>query len=123
MIEKDQEEVAAQLRRVLADVEAKKEQLRTRATEGDSEKPLVLICKPSGLSDLMNSLIQQLEYHNFSASMRFRVEQDRMMKTILRVSMSPKMPQSLPLVTCRWWTSKSMRPEYLQVHLKSVLCL
>lgn len=83
LIEKDQEEVAAQLRRVLADVEAKKEQLRTRATEGDSEKPLVLICKPSGLSDLMNSLIQQLEYQNFSASMRFRVEQDRMMKTIL----------------------------------------
>ena len=32
--------------RVLADVEHKKEQLRARATEHESEKPLVLICKP-----------------------------------------------------------------------------
>lgn len=52
-------------------MEQKKEQLRARATEGDSEKPLVLICKPvawrmgdltrfraseAGLGDLMNSL-------------------------------------------------------------------
>jgi len=95
LIQKDQEQVAAQLRRVLADVESKREQLRMRATEGDTEKPLVLICKPSGLGDLMNSMIQQLEYPNFSASMRFRVEQDRMMKTIM-ASFDSKGRDALP---------------------------
>lgn len=31
----------------------------------------------------MHSLVQQTEYQHFSASMRFRVEQDRMMKMLL----------------------------------------
>eukprot|EP00913_Durusdinium_trenchii_P032951 g30847.t1 len=117
----DQEQVAAQLRRELADVEQKKEQLRARASEGDTDKPLVLICKPAGLGDLMNSLmlgtvllrsfvsrargamhpstqlrIQQLEYPNFSASMRCRVEQERMMKTILASFQEAKPKDALP---------------------------
>ncbi|CAK9006216.1 unnamed protein product [Durusdinium trenchii] len=96
LIQKDQEQVAAQLRRELADVEQKKEQLRARASEGDTDKPLVLICKPAGLGDLMNSLIQQLEYPNFSASMRCRVEQERMMKTILASFQEAKPKDALP---------------------------
>ncbi|CAE7294359.1 unnamed protein product [Symbiodinium pilosum] len=84
VLQKDQEQVDAQLKRVLAEVEQRKEQMRARATEeADAEKPLILICKPAALGDLMHSLIQQTEYQNFSASMRFRVEQDRMMRMLL----------------------------------------
>jgi len=94
LVHKDQEQVDAQLKRVLAEVEEKKEELRAKATEqGDSEKPLILICKPAALGDLMHSLVQQTEYQNFSASMRFRVEQDRMMKMLLAGLEAETMPK------------------------------
>ncbi|CAJ1448168.1 unnamed protein product [Effrenium voratum] len=84
LLQKDQQHVAEHLQRVLADVERRKAELRSRAQdEGETEQPLVLICKPAALSDLMNSLIQQLEYQSFSASMRYRVEQGRLMKAIM----------------------------------------
>lgn len=58
LIEKDQEEVAAQLRRVLADVEAKKEQLRTRATE---DQP----CGQRGLREAFGAHLQAVRSQRF----------------------------------------------------------
>jgi len=84
LVQKDQANVDAQLKKILADVEQKKEQMRARAREeGQSGEPMVLVCKPAALGDLINSLIQQTEYQTFSATMRFRVEQERVIKMLL----------------------------------------
>jgi len=94
LVQKDQEHVNNELRRIVGEVEAKKEQMRASQPEGQTGEPMILICKPTALGDLINSLVQQTEYQTFSATMRFRIEQERMLRMLMGDSgpAAPKPP-------------------------------
>eukprot|EP00930_Biecheleria_cincta_P023628 TRINITY_DN17041_c0_g1_i1.p1 TRINITY_DN17041_c0_g1~~TRINITY_DN17041_c0_g1_i1.p1 ORF type:complete len:532 (-),score=123.75 TRINITY_DN17041_c0_g1_i1:360-1889(-) len=84
LVQKDQEEVDRKLQESLKQLEQKKEELRARYAETGEQgcEPMILICKPSSMGDLINAMIRQTEYQTFSATMRFRVEQNRIMKEL-----------------------------------------
>jgi hypothetical protein len=85
IVHKDQNQVNERLQEVLKDVQDKKEQLRAQAQQNNEDgtsEPFILICKPAALGDLINSLLKQTEYQTFSATMRFRVEQEKVIKTL-----------------------------------------
>lgn len=85
IVHKDQQQVNEKLQEVLKDIQEKKEQLRAHAEQNNEEctaEPLILICKPAALGDLINSLLKQTEYQTFSATMRFRAEQDKVINAL-----------------------------------------
>lgn len=84
LVQKDQEEVDRKLKEALREIEQRKEELRARHAETGEQggEPMILICKPSSMGDLINAMLKQTEYQTFSSTMRFRVEQNRIMREL-----------------------------------------
>lgn len=84
LVQKDQEEIDNKLKESLREIEQRKEELRARHAETGEQggEPMFLICKPSSMGDLINAMIRQTEYQTFSSTMRFRVEQNRIIKQL-----------------------------------------
>lgn len=83
LAQKDKERLDAELKKTLAEVEQQHRSVSGDAG-GDSAKPLILVCKPTSLADLINHFARYTEYEVFSNMMRSRIAEANLMKQLFQ---------------------------------------
>lgn len=87
LAQKDQERLDAELKKAIAEVQ--------RRAGGDGVQPVMMICKPRSLADLINYFTRYTEYETFSSMMRERAAELALVKQLFASLADGRQYQSL----------------------------